>query len=96
MILKEGLFIICNDEEIKTPYFSSDINEKEKEGEITIITQNVINDCVSWLEKNNVHNTTLYLGIWFEPNGQMNWNGIDSKMMLRMCNLNAHLCISIY
>lgn len=94
MIVKEGLFIICNDDEVKTPYFSSDVNEKEKEGEITIITKDVLNECVSWLENNKIMNTTLYLGIWFD--GQMNWDGIDSDMMLRMSNIKTHLCISIY
>ncbi len=49
---------------------------------------------VSWLEKNNIHNTTLYLGLWFDE--QMNYPGLDSKIMLRMSNINTTLCISIY
>ncbi|MEN6291743.1 MAG: hypothetical protein ABFD07_06975 [Methanobacterium sp.] len=96
MIIKEGLFIICNGVEVKTPYFSSDVEEKQKEDEETIITENVLEDCVSWLENNNVKDTTLYLGIWFEEGGQMNWEGIDSKLMLRMGNIDSSFCISIY
>ncbi len=45
MLIKEGLFIICEDDDIKTPYFSSDKEEKEKENEETIITNDVLFDC---------------------------------------------------
>jgi len=93
VIVKEEIFISCEDD-IETPYFSSDPKTKEKEGEILIITKNVIEECVSWLEERGLKNTTLYLGIWFE--GQMNLDGLDSKIMLRMANIDTHLCVSIY
>jgi hypothetical protein len=94
MVVKEEIFIIC-DEDIKTPYFSSDPRtDLLNADDALIITDNVLEDCVSWLEERGIKNTTLYLGIWFDV--QMNWNGLDSKIMLRMANIDTHLCISVY
>ena len=98
MIIKEEIFVICDDD---VPNFTSDKNKNpnHKFGSY-IITDKVLEDCIYWLEDNEINKPIIYLGLWFEKQPleygtQRNWE-IDTKLMSRIVKLNGTLCLSIY
>ena len=99
MISKEEIFIIYFSENFEKndnlPYFSTENKTHNKKN--IIITENPLKDCISWLEKNNINEPTIYLGLWFDEEDtiQKNWE-ISPVMMSRIVKLNGTLCISIY
>lgn len=97
MIIKEEIFVITMDD-IKIPYFSSEISKNSKKE--VIVSDNVLVSCLDWLEENKIKNPIIYLGLWFEEpkNGetqQMNW-AIGPKLMKRIVKLKGTLCTSSY